>query len=386
MTIRAVPETMPLAPDASPPAESKPSAFPVLVCERRAARGRDARERRRPHCCLCCGTMRGASSSSAIPAASCRMPTVRSRRATTPRRGRSPASPRRPRRRNRTWSSMSATITTAKMPAPDGNPKCRGSPWGYGWDAWNADFFAPARDLLAAAPWVFVRGNHESCARAGQGWWRFLDPRPLVNGRDCNDAANDVRGDYSDPYAVPLSADTQLVVFDSSRVGVAPLAGDDPMYADLLRAIPARAGARARRGAQFFRRSPSDPRLRHRYHPAARGRLPGQRGAAIGARGGQRAAAVPGRDRRAARPDTIICSRQSASRPGSRRSSFPAMAAPGSTSRCRARCRRARRRRAMPSSRRSAHRRRSALSPCSATRARPPHGSVEAWDRDGRGH
>lgn len=34
MAIRAVPETMPLRPTISPPAESKPSKFPVLVCER----------------------------------------------------------------------------------------------------------------------------------------------------------------------------------------------------------------------------------------------------------------------------------------------------------------------------------------------------------------
>src|SRR4029078_2259250 len=33
-TIRAVPETMPLRPTKSASAESKPSAFPVLVCER----------------------------------------------------------------------------------------------------------------------------------------------------------------------------------------------------------------------------------------------------------------------------------------------------------------------------------------------------------------
>ena len=38
-TIRAVPETMPLRPTKSPPAESKPSAFPVLVCERRLPAG-----------------------------------------------------------------------------------------------------------------------------------------------------------------------------------------------------------------------------------------------------------------------------------------------------------------------------------------------------------
>jgi Calcineurin-like phosphoesterase len=51
---------------------------------------------------------------------------------------------------------------------------CRGSPWGYGWDAWEADLFVPAAPLLAAAPWIVVRGNHEECARAGQGWFRLL--------------------------------------------------------------------------------------------------------------------------------------------------------------------------------------------------------------------
>jgi hypothetical protein len=113
---------------------------------------------------------------------------------------------------------------------PAGNADCAHSPWGYGWDAWDADFFAPARPLLAAAPWIFVRGNHESCDRAGQGWWRFLDFRPHVAGRDCNRASDDERGDYSDPYAVPISADTQVVVFDSSRVGVRALRPSDPMY------------------------------------------------------------------------------------------------------------------------------------------------------------
>lgn len=52
----------------------------------------------------------------------------------------------------------------------------RGVALGYGWDAWDADFFAPAAPLLAAAPWVMVRGNHENCDRAGEGWMRFLAP------------------------------------------------------------------------------------------------------------------------------------------------------------------------------------------------------------------
>jgi len=103
-----------------------------------------------------------------------------------------------------------------ESPCPAGNAGCAGSPWGYGWDAWNADFFSPGKALLAAAPWVMARGNHESCPRGGQGYWRFLDPRPLLAGRDCNADADDASGDYSDPYAVPLGPATQLLVIDTA--------------------------------------------------------------------------------------------------------------------------------------------------------------------------
>jgi predicted phosphodiesterase len=61
---------------------------------------------------------------------------------------------------------------------------CKG-PWGYGWDAWYADFFSPSKRLFAAAPWVMVRGNHEDCDRAGEGWFRFLDHAPME--RKCRD-------------------------------------------------------------------------------------------------------------------------------------------------------------------------------------------------------
>jgi predicted phosphodiesterase len=53
--------------------------------------------------------------------------------------------------------------------------KCGGSPEPYSWEAWKADFFEPAKPLLEAAPWIMVRGNHELCRRAGEGWFRFLD-------------------------------------------------------------------------------------------------------------------------------------------------------------------------------------------------------------------
>ncbi|HXQ50378.1 MAG TPA: metallophosphoesterase [Stellaceae bacterium] len=65
-----------------------------------------------------------------------------------------------------------------ERPCPPVKPGCSGTPSGDDWPAWQADFFAPAATLLAAAPWVMVRGNHENCERAGDGFFRLLDPRP----------------------------------------------------------------------------------------------------------------------------------------------------------------------------------------------------------------
>lgn len=107
---------------------------------------------------------------------------------------------------------------------------CKDSPWGYGWDTWEADLFKPAAPLLAAAPWIVVRGNHEECARAGQGWFRLLDTQPYSAARSCDDPANDGTANYTTPYAVPLGTDTQVIVFDSARTGKAALAATDPQF------------------------------------------------------------------------------------------------------------------------------------------------------------
>jgi hypothetical protein len=77
-----------------------------------------------------------------------------------------------------------------ESPCPAGEEaKCAGSPEPFGWEAWKADFFKPAKPLLEAAPWIMVRGNHELCERAGNGWFRFLDiaelDRPIFQGLKC---------------------------------------------------------------------------------------------------------------------------------------------------------------------------------------------------------
>jgi hypothetical protein len=110
---------------------------------------------------------------------------------------------------------------------PEGDARCAGSPWGYGSDAWRADFLDPAAPMLAVAPLALARGNHESCNRGGQGWRRFLDAHPFVADESCDRAADDAVGDFSTPFAVPLGEGAQLILFDSSAVSAAPLAAGD---------------------------------------------------------------------------------------------------------------------------------------------------------------
>jgi len=104
-----------------------------------------------------------------------------------------------------------------ESPCPAGEAACAGSPWGFGQDVWTADFFAPAQPLLMAAPWVFVRGNHETCSRAGQGWFRMLDAAPFTPSRSCDLAANDAAAAHTAPFTVRLGDAHQLIVFDSSE-------------------------------------------------------------------------------------------------------------------------------------------------------------------------
>jgi hypothetical protein len=88
---------------------------------------------------------------------------------------------------------------------PAADARCAGSPSGDRWPAWSADFFDPARPLLAAAPWVFVRGNHESCARGGLGWFRLLDAASTVKACPAEAA----------PWRVPVGG-LELSVLDSA--------------------------------------------------------------------------------------------------------------------------------------------------------------------------
>lgn len=72
-----------------------------------------------------------------------------------------------------------------ETPCPPGVAGCAGSPYGDNGPAWAADFFTPAAPLLAAAPWVLTRGNHEDCLREGAGWLRLLGPLAYDKDAPC---------------------------------------------------------------------------------------------------------------------------------------------------------------------------------------------------------
>ena len=67
-----------------------------------------------------------------------------------------------------------------ESPCPVGNKGCAGTPYGDNQATWEADWLLPSHAIRMAAPMVFLRGNHESCARAGNGWFRYLDARPYT--------------------------------------------------------------------------------------------------------------------------------------------------------------------------------------------------------------
>jgi len=74
-----------------------------------------------------------------------------------------------------------------EAPCPDGNNGCKGTPYGDNLATWQADWLTPAKPLQLAAPMILTRGNHETCIRAGNGWFRYLDARPYDGECKLND-------------------------------------------------------------------------------------------------------------------------------------------------------------------------------------------------------
>jgi hypothetical protein len=121
-----------------------------------------------------------------------------------------------------------------ESPCPAGANGCAGSPWGDNWITWQADFYTPAASLLAAAPIVLVRGNHEDCARAGPGWLRLQGPSAFDSAAPC--------AKHLSLYTVDLGA-LRLAVMDDATAEETELDRDaSPVFAAELTgmtAIPA---------------------------------------------------------------------------------------------------------------------------------------------------
>jgi len=113
-----------------------------------------------------------------------------------------------------------------ETPCPTGVAGCAGSPYGDRWPSWQAELYAPAAPLLAAAPWVFARGNHEDCSRGGAGWFRLLDAAPAP--KTCPTS--------SDTFSVEL-AGLRLILVDSAEA--ADRAAPAPLVADFDRELDA---------------------------------------------------------------------------------------------------------------------------------------------------
>lgn len=114
-----------------------------------------------------------------------------------------------------------------EQPCPTGFTGCANNPAYDNWDSWYADWFGPARNLIAAAPLAISRGNHESCNRGARGWFRLLDVHPYDQAAvDCTGPYTPMTGapgakgpltayDYTPPYVVKAGA-VSLLMFDSS--------------------------------------------------------------------------------------------------------------------------------------------------------------------------
>jgi hypothetical protein len=118
-----------------------------------------------------------------------------------------------------------------ESPCPAGADGCAGSPWGDNWTTWQADFYTPAAPLLAAAPIVLVRGNHEACSRSGPGWLRLQGPSSFDPAALCIP--------HLPVYSVELGA-LRLAVMDDASAQETDITRDGaPVYAAELAGLAA---------------------------------------------------------------------------------------------------------------------------------------------------
>jgi len=125
----------------------------------------------------------------------------------------------------REWTCPAQSSCTTKNKK---NAGCTGPT--YTFANWKNDFFLPYKNLLPAAPWIFVRGNHETCDRAAAGWFQYLDGGAYTyTASSCTT--------YSPPYSVIAGA-MQFLVLDTSAVSDDKVVtGEVNQYASELTAL-----------------------------------------------------------------------------------------------------------------------------------------------------
>lgn len=104
----------------------------------------------------------------------------------------------------------------------DGGPLVHQSTYDT-WTTWNEDFFVPNAPLLAKAPWVFTRGNHELCSRAGAGYFYFLDPHSKVLNPWVEPPSCDAPSVTAPPQHLQF-ANLDLILIDTANA----CGGEDP--------------------------------------------------------------------------------------------------------------------------------------------------------------
>ena len=108
-----------------------------------------------------------------------------------------------------------------KIPGSYYGQNSQGSEFRDSWKHWQQDFFSPAQPLLSSSPWVFARGNHELCSRAGIGWFYLLDSNSPLLGKyqkqlSCPSTNNPSPMIFSQPYALNLGK-ANILVLDSTN-------------------------------------------------------------------------------------------------------------------------------------------------------------------------
>jgi len=98
---------------------------------------------------------------------------------------------------------------------------CQGNPYGDNWATWNADFFTPTASALGAAPWLFIRGNHETCDRNPVGWLTFLDPRQYQSA--CQR--------FTEPYITALRSVSSAVIDSAEAADTSDTPQEAAQYA-----------------------------------------------------------------------------------------------------------------------------------------------------------